>query len=84
MSPNDIQRTLGRLESKLDAMANTVREIRKMQDDLEENLEPRIRSLEVTRAKFRGIVMAAGTFCGAIGAFVGIGVKELIQHLTKI
>jgi len=63
---DNIQRELGTIIAKLDAVHSDVREIKAEHKEWDN----RIRSLEQSRARFRGISAALVFFSGAIGAAI--------------
>ena len=84
MTPESLERALGRIEGKLDALQKDLEECHDLVEAHVESAEPRLRSLELSRARLRGIIMTAAAVCGAIGAFVAEGTEQLINTLNNL
>lgn len=67
MTQNDIQRSLGRLEGKVDSLINDVKVIRKGAEHKIDELDTRVHKLE--KRQFAVIVIASGLFTASLAFF---------------
>lgn len=74
MMSDEIQRSLGRIEGKLDMTLDKINSLEKKQ----ENDSVRVGSLETTRTYAFGVIATISAFFGIVGSYVGKAVASII------
>lgn len=80
METGHIERSLGRVEGKVDGLEDNIREIKKMLQDSHTDISTRVASLEHSRSKLLGTASAIGAAFGVFGGWVTSNVLPRIPH----
>lgn len=80
MENGQIERSLGRVEGKVDGLEENIKEIKKMLQESHTDITKRVSSLEHSRSKLLGTASAIGAACGVFGGWVTSNLLPRIPH----
>jgi hypothetical protein len=80
MESEHIERSLGRVEGKVDSLEDNIREIKHMLQENHTVISGRVSSLEHSRSKLLGTASAIGAAFGVFGGWVTSNVLPRIPH----
>ena len=75
-----IERSLGRVEGKVDGLENDIKEIKQMLQENNTGLSKRVASLEHSRSKLLGTVSGVSAIVGVAGSWLATNILPRIPH----
>lgn len=80
MEDQQIERSLGRVEGKVDRLEQDIREIKNLLQEDSTSISKRVSSLEQSRSKLLGTVGAISAVFGIIGSWLAANLLPRIPH----
>ena len=80
MESGQIERSLGRVEGKVDGLEDNIREIKNMLQENHKVMSSRVSSLEHSRSKLLGTASAIGAAFGVFGGWITSSLFPRIPH----
>lgn len=75
-----IERSLGRVEGKVDGLERDIQEIKQMLQENNTGLSKRVASLEHSRSKLLGTVSGVSAIVGVAGSWLATNILPRIPH----
>lgn len=75
-----IERSLGRVEGKVDGLEKDIKEIKEMLQEHSTSLSKRVASLEHSRSKLLGTVSGISALVGIAGSWLATNVLPRVPH----
>lgn len=75
-----IERSLGRVEGKVDGLEVDIKELKQLLQENNAGLSKRVTSLEHSRSKLLGTVSAVGAVFGVAGSWLATNLLPRIPH----
>ena len=80
MNEYGIERSVGRIEGKVDAQGEDIKELKQLLQEHNAQLSKRVASLEHSRSKLLGTVSAVGAVFGVFGSWLTTNLLPRIPH----
>lgn len=80
MEDTVLHRALGRVEGKVDAQGEDIRELKRMLQENHVATSKRVASLEHSRSKLLGTVSTVGAVFGVLGSWLATNLLPRIPH----
>lgn len=80
METGHIERSLGRVEGKVDGLEENIKEIKKLLQESHNDIAKRVASLEHSRSKLLGTASAIGAAFGVFGGWLTSNLFPRIPH----
>lgn len=80
MESAHIERSLGRVEGKVDGLEKDIKELKEMLQENNTGLSKRVASLEHSRSKLLGTVSAISALVGIAGSWLATNVLPRVPH----
>lgn len=80
MTDTSTERSLGRVEGKVDGIEKDIKELKQMLQENHVTLSKRVASLEHSRSKLLGTVSTVGAVFGVIGSWLATNLLPRIPH----
>jgi hypothetical protein len=75
-----LHRALGRVEGKVDAQGEDIKELKELLQEHSATLSKRVASLEHSRSKLLGTVSTVGAVFGVLGSWLATNLLPRIPH----
>lgn len=75
-----IERSVGRIEGKVDGLEKDIKELKQLLQENHVNTSKRVASLEHSRSKLLGTVSTVGAVFGIVGGWVTTNLLPRIPH----
>ena len=80
MNEYHIERSVGRIEGKVDGLEQDIKELKALLQENNTGLSKRVASLEHSRSKLLGTVSTVGAVFGVIGSWLATNLLPRIPH----
>jgi hypothetical protein len=80
MNEYHIERSVGRIEGKVDGLEQDIKELKALLQENNTGLSKRVASLEHSRSKLLGTVSTVGAVFGVLGSWLATNLLPRIPH----
>ena len=80
MNEYHIERSVGRIEGKVDGLEQTIKELKQMLQENHVSVSKRVASLEHSRSKLLGTVSGVAALFGVFGSWLATNLLPRIPH----